>query len=57
MAEKIIVTSQCETCKYGTIDFDDKPKMPVWCSYKERYYVYGQRIPCGYYEKDQEKIK
>lgn len=55
MEEKIIVTSQCETCKYGSIDFKNKAKLPVWCSYKERFYIYGQRIPCGYYEKELEK--
>lgn len=57
MEEKIIVTSKCETCKYGSINFDDKPKMPIWCSYKERQYVYGQRIPCGYYEKKSGEIE
>lgn len=51
MEEKTILTSQCENCKYGSVDYEDKARMTVYCSYKEKKYMYGQRIPCAYYEE------
>ena len=50
MSENTITTNECEKCKYGTVDYTDKAKLPVYCSYKDKTYVYGQRIPCDYYE-------
>lgn len=52
MAEKTIVTSKCDTCKHGNIDYNNKPKMPIWCAIRQRYYVFGQRIPCDDYAKE-----
>jgi len=54
MAENTITTNECEKCKYGTIDYSNKAKLPVYCSYKNKTYVYGQRIPCDYYEETKE---
>jgi hypothetical protein len=47
----VILTSECEFCKYGTVDDTDKAKVKVICSYKEKTYYYGTCITCEYYEK------
>ena len=47
---KMIITSECEHCKYGVIDDSNKAKIVVYCNYKEKEYLYGQCIPCDYYE-------
>lgn len=47
----IIITSQCESCKYGTIDDSNKARIKVICNYKNKTYYYGACIPCDYYEK------
>lgn len=48
---KMIITSECEHCKYGVIDDSNKAKIVVYCNYKEKEYLYGQCIPCDYYEE------
>ena len=47
----VILTSQCEYCRYGTIDDSDKARVKVYCSYKDREYFYGACIPCDNYTK------
>jgi hypothetical protein len=47
----VILTSECEKCKYGSTKTDDKARLKVWCSYKEKEYFFGACIPCDYYEK------
>ena len=43
---KMILTSECEECEYGSIDESSKSKIKVKCSYKNKEYHYGQCIPC-----------
>ena len=43
---KMINTSECEYCQYGTIDDTNKAKVTVYCSAKQKRYVYGQCVPC-----------
>lgn len=42
----MILTSECEECKYGTIDESNKARIKVICAYKNKEYHYGQCIPC-----------
>ena len=51
----MIITSQCEECKYGTIDDSNKARVKVICSKKEKVYYFGQCIPCDDREKRTEK--
>lgn len=41
---KMIITSECLQCDYGSECKDNKQK--VHCSYKNKDYFFGQRIPC-----------
>ena len=50
---KMIITDQCEYCKYGTIDDTNKARIKVKCSKKEKVYYFGQCIPCDDHEKRQ----
>lgn len=50
----MILTSECEDCKYGTVDDSNKARVKVYCSIKEKSYYYGQCIPCN--NKTQIKI-
>lgn len=43
---KMILTSECEDCVYGSIDDRDKARIKVTCTYKGKEYHYGQCIPC-----------
>lgn len=43
---KMINTSQCEKCRYGTIDDSNKARVTIYCADKKKKYSYGQRIPC-----------
>ena len=52
---EVIITSQCEHCRYGSIDDSNKARIKVYCSFKEKEYYYGQCIPCDYYEKRREE--
>lgn len=42
-----ILTSECESCLYGTVDDADKARVKVYCSYKDKTYYYGQCINCN----------
>lgn len=42
-----INTSKCnKECIYGNIDDTNKSKVIVHCNFKNKNYLYGQRIPC-----------
>lgn len=47
----VILTSQCETCRYGSVDDSNKARIKVYCSYKEKSYWFGACIPCDNYTK------
>ena len=47
----MIITSQCESWTYGSIDEINKARIKVYCSVKDKTYCYGQCIPCDYYKK------
>ena len=47
----MIITSECEECRYGSIDDTNKARVMVHCSYRDKYYFYGQCIPCEDKEK------
>jgi len=51
MAEKLILTSECEKCAHSTINETDKSKITIYCDVKDRTYVWGQYIACEYKEK------
>lgn len=51
---KMILTSECEECKYGIIDDGNKAKIKVFCQDKRKEYYYGQCIPC---ENKTKKVK
>lgn len=51
---KVILTSECETCRYGSIDDSNKARVKVHCSYKGKTYFYGQCVPCDNHEKRRE---
>lgn len=40
----MITTSECIDCEHGSVCEDNKQK--VHCSYKNKDYFFGQRIPC-----------
>lgn len=42
----MILTSECENCKYGIIDDRNKARLKIMCTYKGKEYYYGQCIPC-----------
>jgi len=42
----MIITSECENCVNGEVDDSDKARVKVYCRAKERWYWYGQCIPC-----------
>ena len=51
----VILTSQCEYCRYGTVDDSDKARVKVYCSYKDKTYYFGQCVPCDNYTKRREE--
>ena len=53
---KVILTSECEFCEYGTIDETDKSKIKVHCSYKNKTYFYGTCIPCDGMKKKKKDV-
>ena len=48
----IICGKDCNDCVYASFD-DDKAKLKVHCSARNKDYYYGQSIPC----EDKEKKK
>lgn len=51
----VIITSECEFCKYGTVDDTNKARVMVHCDYKGKTFYYGQCVPCEDFEKLKEK--
>lgn len=51
MSETVINTSKCKDCRYGTINDENRARVKVICSFKEKEYYYGQCVPCEYFEK------
>lgn len=47
-----IITSQCESCRYGTVDDSNKARVMVTCDYRGKTYYYGQSVPCDDYDKE-----
>lgn len=50
-----INTSECEFCKYGTVDDSNKARVMVNCEYKGKTFYYGQSILCEEFKKSKEK--
>ncbi len=50
----MITTDECEFCRYGTIIEEDKARIRVYCSIKDKWYYFGQCIPCNFKEKKNE---
>lgn len=48
---EVILTSQCEQCRYGNVDDSDKAKVKVYCNYKDKTYYYGQCVSCDNFTK------
>ena len=44
---KMILTSECEKCEYGSIDDSNKSCIKVKCTDKNKEYFFGQCVPCG----------
>ena len=47
----VILTSECEFCRYGTVNDEDKARVKVYCSHKEKELWYGCYIPCDNFAK------
>lgn len=43
---KMIITSECEDCFHGSVIEEEKGRVKVYCSDREKSYWYGQCIPC-----------
>lgn len=43
---EMITTDECENCKHGTVIENSKADIKVYCSIKDKYYYFGQCIPC-----------
>ena len=52
---KMIITSECLECEYGSVCENNNQK--VHCSYKNKDYFFGQRIPCEDKNKKNGDIK
>ena len=47
----VILTNQCENCRYGTVIEESKSVIKVYCSNKERRFFWGQYIQCDNFTK------
>ena len=47
----MIITSECETCEYGSVNDTDKARVKVTCSLKGKTYYYGICIPCDCHKR------
>ena len=47
----IICGRDCEDCRYSTFNEDNKAKIMIYCSMKDKWYIYGQCIPCDFKER------
>lgn len=46
-----MTTDECETCKYVIINEENKARIKVTCTLKNKTYNWGQYIPCNEYRK------
>ncbi len=46
----MIITSECEQCIHSTINEENKARIKIYCSMKDKTYYWGQCIPCDYKE-------
>lgn len=55
----VITTSQdCPECIYCSVIENSKADIRVFCEFKEKQYVYGQRLVCEYKKaKDGKDVK
>ncbi len=51
---KMILTSECEGCEYGTVDDSNKARIKVRCGFRNKEYHYGQCVPCDSKKKRRE---
>lgn len=51
---KMIITSECEGCRYGSVDERNPRKVLVYCKKRKRGYFYGQCIACDDFKKRKE---
>lgn len=42
----MIITSECEDCRFGTVFENEKNRLKVYCAVKDKEYYFGQCIPC-----------
>lgn len=47
--------NRCEKCKHSKLDDKDKARIRILCSYKNKFYYYGQHIECANFEKKETK--
>ena len=47
-----INSSECEKCKYGSVDDSNKAKVMVHCDIKDKSYFYGQYVQCDIDNKE-----
>ena len=47
----VIITSECEDCRYGEVREESKARIRVFCSYKDKMYWYGQCVQCDSYSR------
>lgn len=43
---KVNNSAECEKCIYGKVDNSDKAKVMIYCTSKDKNYIYGRRINC-----------
>ena len=43
----IICGKDCEDCSRATFDESNKAKIMVYCSARDKWYIYGQCISCN----------
>lgn len=53
----MITTDECEYCKYGSVIEEDKAHIKVYCSIKDKYYYFGQCIPCDNKRVEEDKCE
>lgn len=53
----MILTSECEQCIHSIINEEDKSRVKVYCSVKDKTYYWGQCIPCNHQKKEENKYK
>lgn len=47
----IICGKDCEDCMYGVFDESNKARVRIYCQPREKWYYYGQCIPCDQKQK------